>query len=140
MSDCIFCKIINGEIPSHTVYEDTHVKVFLDITQTTKGHSLLIPKAHVADVFEWTPEIGEAIGRTLPKIANALQRAFPDMQGLNIVNNNKALAYQTVFHSHIHLIPRYSETDGFSMTFTPTQQDMPTLAESIRKQLEDSYV
>lgn len=140
MSDCIFCKIIAGEIPSYTVYEDDHVKAFLDITQTTKGHTLLIPKQHVCDVFEWTPEIGAIMGQTIPKLANALSQAFPDMVGLNIVNNNKEVAYQTVFHSHVHFIPRYSETDGFSMTFTPTQQDMTAVAEAIRLQLEDSHV
>lgn len=117
MTDCIFCKIIAGEIPSAKVYEDDAVYAFLDISQATPGHTLVIPKRHVADVFEYDEELAMEVWSRVPKIARALRQALPNMQGLNIVNNNGAAAYQTVFHSHVHLIPRYSEADGFSMHF-----------------------
>lgn len=131
MTDCIFCRIINGDIPSYKVYENEHVLAFLDITQVTKGHTLIIPKTHVSDVFEWTPVISQEIGAAIPTVANILQQAFPDMQGLNIVNNNKELAYQTVFHSHVHLLPRYSSKDGFGLTFTSTNPNHETLQQTI---------
>lgn len=131
MTDCIFCRIIKGDIPSYNVYENEHVLAFLDITQVTKGHTLIIPKEHVCDVFEWTPAIAQEIGKAIPVVSNILQQAFPDMQGLNIVNNNKSLAYQTVFHSHVHLLPRYSQEDGFALTFTPTNPTPETMKQTI---------
>ena len=107
--DCIFCKILNGEIPSYKVYEDDNVLAFLDITQGTKGHTLIIPKNHVKNVYELDKKTAEDIFRVVPNIANALKKAFNPI-GLNIVNNNDK-PLQSVFHFHIHLIPRYEE-DG----------------------------
>lgn len=117
MDDCLFCKIVRGEIPSAKVYEDDLVYAFLDITQVTKGHTLLVPKQHVADIFEYDEELAAAVFSRVPKVAKALEKAFPEMEGLNIINNNKELAYQSVFHSHFHLIPRYSRDDDFSIHF-----------------------
>lgn len=123
MENCIFCKIINQEIPSYKIYEDEVVYAFLDISQTTKGHTLVIPKQHVSDIFEYDKELAGAIFARIPKIARSLEQAFPEMQGLNILNNNRELAYQTVFHSHIHLVPRYSKEDDFSIHFGNHQAD-----------------
>ncbi|MBS4749985.1 HIT domain-containing protein [Granulicatella sp. zg-ZJ] len=139
MTDCIFCNILKGNIPSYKVYEDDFVFAFLDITQVTKGHTLIIPKEHVKDVFEWTPSIATHLATAIPKVANALQKAFPDMQGLNIVNNNKELAYQSVFHSHIHLIPRYTNEDDFALTMRSNMDDytsdmMQEIAQNITNQ------
>ncbi|KPN79578.1 Histidine triad protein [Apilactobacillus kunkeei] len=117
MSDCVFCKIINGEIPSYTIYEDEYVKAFLDISQATPGHTLVVPKKHVANIYEYDEKLAEQVFSRIPKIARAIQKSAPDILGMNIVNNNGELAYQSVFHSHFHLIPRYSENDGFSMSF-----------------------
>ena len=117
MSDCVFCKIINGEIPSYTIYEDEYVKAFLDISQATPGHTLVVPKKHVANIYEYDEKLAEKVFSRIPKIARAIQKSAPDILGMNIVNNNGELAYQSVFHSHFHLIPRYSENDGFSMSF-----------------------
>ncbi|MBP2966768.1 HIT family protein [Acinetobacter baumannii] len=117
MTECIFCKIINREIPSYPIYEDDDVYAFLDITQTTKGHALVIPKKHVPDLFAYDEILAGTLFSKIPKIANGLEKAFPEMKGLNLINNNKEIAYQTVFHSHIHLIPRYSSDDDFSITF-----------------------
>ncbi|WP_086037134.1 HIT family protein [Staphylococcus aureus] len=113
MSETIFGKILTGEIPSFKVYEDDYVYAFLDISQVTKGHTLLIPKKSSANIFETDEETMKHIGAALPKVANAIKRAFnPD--GLNIIQNNGEFADQSVFHIHFHLIPRYeNDIDGF---------------------------
>ena len=118
MEDCIFCKIINGEILSYTVYEDDVVKAFLDISQNTPGHTLVAPKKHVQDIFEYDSDLAAAVFSRLPKFARAIRDSNPDIKGMNILNNNGAVAYQSVFHSHIHLIPRYSDQDDFGITFS----------------------
>lgn len=113
MSETIFGKILTGEIPSFKVYEDDYVYAFLDISQVTKGHTLLIPKKASANIFDTDEETMKHIGAALPKVANAIKRAFnPD--GLNIIQNNGEFADQSVFHIHFHLIPRYeNDIDGF---------------------------
>lgn len=140
MSDCIFCKIINGDIPSYKVYEDEDVYAFLDITQVTKGHTLVLPKKHVKDLLEYDEELAEKVFAKLPKISRSILKAFPEAKGLNVINNNSELAYQSVFHSHIHLIPRYSKEDDFSIHFGNHQKDytkeeMKEIAEKIAKEL-----
>ena len=140
MNDCIFCKIINGEIPSYKVYEDEKVYAFLDITQVTKGHTLMIPKQHVADIFEYNDVLASDVFARIPKVARALEKAFPEMKGLNILNNNRELAYQSVFHSHIHLVPRYSKEDDFSIHFVNHQdsygsEELKAIQETIVKQV-----
>lgn len=142
MSETIFSKIIKGEIPCYKVYENEHVFAFLDITQVTVGHTLLIPKTPVTDVFEWTSDIATAMGVAMPIIANALQSAFPKMKGLNILSNNKATAYQSVFHSHFHFIPRYSENDDFGLIMNSNQtqytpQQMADIAKAIQEQIKE---
>ncbi|CAI3303867.1 HIT family protein [Enterococcus cecorum] len=140
MEDCIFCKIINGEIPSYKIYEDEVVYAFLDITQVTPGHTLVVPKKHAKDIFEYDEELASQVFARIPKIARALEKAYPDMQGLNIINNNREVAYQSVFHSHIHLIPRFSPHDDFSMHFGNHQdQYNPTLMEAIAKRIRESF-
>ncbi|WP_042349652.1 HIT family protein [Bacillus massiliigorillae] len=122
MSDCIFCKIINGEIPSSKVYEDEHVLAFLDISQVTKGHTLVIPKVHKENVYELTSEMASHIFSVVPKIANALKAEYQPI-GLNTVNNNGEAAGQTVFHFHMHLLPRYGEGDGFGAVWKTNTSD-----------------
>ncbi len=140
MEDCIFCKIINGEIPSYKIYEDEVVYAFLDITQVTPGHTLVVPKKHAKDIFEYDEELASQVFARIPEIARALEKAYPDMQGLNIINNNREVAYQSVFHSHIHLIPRFSPHDDFSMHFGNHQdQYNPTLMEAIAKRIRESF-
>lgn len=141
MKDCIFCKIIAGEIPSTTVYEDDVVKAFLDITQVTPGHTLVIPKKHVPDIFAYDEDLASQVFARIPKIARAIKAANPDVAGLNLVNNNGEVAYQSVFHSHFHLIPRFSKEDGFAMKFSDnsanyTQSDLSLIAKSIETKVE----
>lgn len=142
MSETIFAKIIKGDIPCYKVYETNDVLAFLDITQTTKGHTLLIPKKTVADMFEWDEDVAIAMGKSIPLIANALQKTFPDMTGLNVLSNNKASAYQSVFHSHIHFIPRYGEDDQFSIDMRTelapyTAEEMQNIAKRIANQFKE---
>ncbi|MGJ7919420.1 HIT family protein [Neobacillus sp. LXY-4] len=139
MSDCIFCKIVNGDIPTAKVYEDEHVFAFLDISQVTKGHTLVIPKVHKKDVFELTPEIAKNLFAAVPEIANAIKTEFNPI-GLNVLNNNGEHAGQSVFHFHMHLIPRYGKGDGFGAVWKThddeyTSQDLRTIAENIGKHL-----
>ncbi|MCO7124933.1 HIT family protein [Sporolactobacillus shoreicorticis] len=115
-SNCIFCKIINGEIPSAKVYEDDNIFAFLDLGQVTKGHTLIIPKVHRKDIFHLEPEIAEKLFSKVPVIAKAIQKAFHPV-GMNLLNNNSELAGQSVFHYHLHLIPRYGKDDTFSFRF-----------------------
>lgn len=140
MNECIFCKIINQEIPSYKVYEDDTIYAFLDITQVTPGHTLVIPKKHVTDIFEYSDTLASDVFGRIPKLAKALEQAFPTMGGVNIINNNKEMAYQTVFHSHFHLLPRYGETDSFKMSFekhdiTYTPEEMQGIADKISEQV-----
>lgn len=139
MSDCIFCKIVNGEIPCAKVYEDENVLAFLDISQVTKGHTLVIPKIHKENVFELTPEIAKNIFATVPAIANSLKKEFNPI-GLNVVNNNGEAAGQSVFHFHMHLLPRYGEGDGFGAVWKThtdeySAEDFQNIAASIAKNL-----
>lgn len=115
MKQCIFCKIINKEIAGHILFENEHVLAFLDISQTTKGHTYVIP--NLEDVFSMTEEDMAHVFSVVPKIANALKTTF-NADGMNIVNNNKPVAGQTVFHYHVHLIPRYTFEDSFDVKYT----------------------
>lgn len=137
MDDCIFCKIIKGEIPSYTVYEDDVVKAFLDISQVTPGHTLMVPKKHVQDIFAYDDELAQAVFARLPKVARAIKASNPNIKGMNILNNNGKVAYQSVFHSHIHLIPRYDSDDGFAMKFTDHSKQM---TEEKYKEIQQSII
>lgn len=125
MSDCLFCKIIDGQIPSLKVYEDDHVYAFMDIMPLSKGHTLLIPKTHCKDLFDMPEEVARNLYAAAPKVANAIKAAFNPV-GMNTVNNNGAAAGQTVFHYHLHLIPRYDEKDGLKVEWNSRQAEFPT--------------
>lgn len=111
--ECIFCKILNGEIPSYKLYEDDKILAFLDITQGTKGHTLVIPKTHVSNIYEIKEDLSGYIHSKIPMIARALKQTFNPI-GLNIINNNEK-PLQSVFHYHVHLIPRYDD-DGVNIS------------------------
>jgi histidine triad (HIT) family protein len=118
--DCLFCRIASGEIPSYKLYEDDDFIAILDISQTTKGHTLLIPKEHYRNLYDLDSTLSGRMFTKLPKIANAIKRAFNPI-GLNVViNTEKPL--QAVFHFHVHLIPRY-ENDDFAIAFVNNQQN-----------------
>lgn len=140
MTDCIFCKIIEGTIPSAKIYENEHVYAFMDIMPVTKGHVLLIPKKHLENIYEFSEEDAAHLFAAAPKIANVLKDEF-ELVGMNLLNNNGAPAGQAVFHFHLHFIPRYDETDGVRVAwqtkeaeFTPER--ISELASGIREKLE----
>lgn len=141
MSDCIFCKIINGEIPNAKVFENEHVYAFLDISQVSKGHTLVIPKVHKENVFELTPEIAQQIFEVVPSIANAIKKEFNPI-GMNLLQNNGEQAGQSVFHFHLHLIPRYGKGDGFGIVWKSHEnqysgEDLQSIASSISKAIQN---
>ena len=113
MSDCIFCKIANGEIPSATLYEDEDFRVILDLGPASKGHALILPKAHAANIYEISDDMAAKAMILATKMTEALK-----CDGFNIVQNNGEPAGQTVFHFHMHLIPRY-EGDQVGITWKP---------------------
>lgn len=121
--DCLFCKIINGEVPSAKVYEDEHTLAFLDISQVTKGHTLVIPKVHTKDVYDTPPEVAGQLFSVVPAIASGIKTAY-QTAGLNVLINNEKAAGQEVFHTHIHLIPRYDNADdGFKAKWETHNDD-----------------
>ncbi|WP_342526073.1 HIT family protein [Chryseomicrobium sp. FSL W7-1435] len=122
MTNCLFCKLISGEIPSTKIYEDQDVFVFMDIMPLTKGHILVIPKEHKESVYDLSEEQAANLFRVVPKLANALKETFHPA-GMNLLNNNGAPAGQSVFHFHLHLIPRYDETDGFKATWRTKEKE-----------------
>ena len=105
MSDCIFCKIANGEIPSATLYEDEDFRVILDLGPASKGHALILPKAHAANIYEISDDMAAKAMILAKKMATKMTEALK-CDGFNIVQNNGEPAGQTVFHFHMHLIPR----------------------------------
>ena len=104
--DCIFCKIAAGEIPSATLYEDEDFRVILDLGPAARGHALILPKAHYADLCEIPEELAAKAMILAKKIVSAGRKALR-CDGYNIVQNNEECAGQTVFHFHMHMIPRY---------------------------------
>lgn len=141
MSDCVFCKIAGGEIPSRKIYEDEQVVAFLDLSQVTPGHTLVIPKEHVPNIMEYNEKLAADVFSRLPKISKAVRFFHPDIKGLNVLINNGEVASQTVFHSHIHLLPRYTKDDDFGLKWANnsekyTDNDLDQIQQDIKQALE----
>ncbi|UQS83343.1 HIT family protein [Bombilactobacillus thymidiniphilus] len=141
-NDCIFCKIIANEIPSYTIFEDEIVKAFLDLSQVNPGHVLVIPKKHLPDIYAYNSEYAGQVFARVPVIARAIRDSNPQIKGMNICLNNGKIAYQTVLHSHIHLIPRYSEQDGVLMKWADNtdkydNEKLTQIAQAIQSKLGD---
>lgn len=139
MTNCIFCKIISGEIPSVKIYEDEHVFAFMDIMPLSKGHTLLIPKTHREFVYDLQPDEAAKLFSVAPKIASAIKETF-NPEGMNLLNNNGAKAGQSVFHFHLHFIPRYGEKDGFGAKWVTKEKEFTSeriqeLAEEVKSKL-----
>jgi histidine triad (HIT) family protein len=136
MKDCIFCKVIKGELPSAKVYEDDKVIGILDISPNNKGHCLVIPKKHSKDLLDMNEDDLTATINAIQKISNAVSRAFNC--GFNIVMNNGKEGGQVVFHSHIHIIPRFAN-DGIKFEVKHLKyegDEMREFAEKIRKHIQ----
>ncbi len=133
----IFEKIVKREIPAYIVYEDDLTLAFLDISQATKGHTLVIPKKRYENVYELDDEIAGHLYKVVVKVSKALKKAL-NLEGLNIVNNNGVLAGQAVFHYHIHLIPRYEGDDYTSRGVFHGDEYSSEDFESLRLKISDS--
>lgn len=134
MDNCIFCKIANGEIPSATLYEDEDFRVILDLGPASKGHALILPKAHAANLFELPDDLAEKAILVAKKVGAKLTEAL-GCDGLNLVQNNGEAAGQTVFHFHMHLIPRWNN-DGVGVTWNPgtlTDEDKADILAKMNK-------
>lgn len=105
-AECIFCKLANGEIPTATLYEDKDFRVILDANPASKGHALIIPKEHYRNLYDLDDELSSKVLVLAKKMVNTLKEVL-GCTGYNIVQNNEKSAGQTVFHFHMHLIPRY---------------------------------
>lgn len=125
--DCIFCKIANGEIPSKTIYEDEEFRVILDLGPATKGHALILPKDHFANLYELPDETAANVMKLAKKMAAQMTEKL-GCDGFNLVQNNGETAGQTVFHFHLHLIPRY-KNDGQKIGWNPGSPSQEELEE-----------
>ena len=134
MSDCIFCKINAGDIPSATKYENNEFKEILDRFPSGEGHALILPKNHVANIFEIDPEQAGRLFALAAKLAKAMKEVL-GFEHMNILQNNGTVAGQTVFHFHLHLIPRW-EGDGINIGWTPTEPTDEEIA-AVKAKLEN---
>ena len=134
MDNCIFCKIANHEIPSKSIYEDDYCLAFLDLSQTTDGHTLVIPKKHYKNLVETDNEVLAHLFEAVQKTAKILEEKL-DAKGFNFVSNMNEVAGQTVHHVHIHIIPRYSENDTFELGYQDRSKevDLNAIYNSITK-------
>ena len=127
-NNCIFCKIANGEIPSATIYEDTDFRVILDLSPASKGHALILPKEHYANLFELDDKVAAKVLPVAKKVVTKMKEVL-DCDGYNLVQNNGEIAGQTVNHFHLHLIPRY-QGDNVGL-----QWNAGTLSEEVKEEI-----
>jgi histidine triad (HIT) family protein len=113
MKDCIFCKIVAGELPAHKVYEDAQTLAFLDIRPVNAGHTLVVPKKHSTNIFDIEAEDWQAVAKTVRTVAGAIERGV-EADGVNLAMNNREHAGQVVDHPHVHIIPRF-KGDGLKL-------------------------
>ena len=130
--NCIFCKILAGEIPSTAVYEDDDFKAILDVNPAARGHVIILPKNHAANIYELPDEDASKIMVVAKKIATAIEKAY-HCDGVNILQNNGEAAGQTVFHLHVHVIPRFK---GDTLNIGWKQGDMPEDLDAICKEIQ----
>lgn len=132
--DCLFCKIANGEIPSKTIYEDEMFRVILDLAPASKGHALILSKSHADNLFELPEETAAAAMKLAKKLASKMKDALC-ADGFNLLQNNGESAGQTIFHFHMHLIPRYKEEEQ-CISFIAgkaTQEELEEIKQQILK-------
>ena len=127
VNNCIFCAIVEGRSPSHTVYEDEHAIAFMDINPALDGHTLVIPRRHTRDLWEIEEETARHVMAAAVRVAANIRKALsPD--GINIMHATGVVAFQSVFHFHLHLIPRWSG-DPIRIPFVPRPGDRTKIAE-----------
>jgi histidine triad (HIT) family protein len=121
MDDCLFCKIVAGEVPAEKVAEDERTVAFMDINPATRGHLLVVPRKHARDLLEIEPDELAAVAQSAQRMAGRIVETL-DADGVNLLNSCGSAAWQTVFHFHIHVIPRY-EDDPLRLPWIPGPGD-----------------
>jgi histidine triad (HIT) family protein len=137
MSDCVFCKIVAGQIPSTRVHEDELTLAFMDIGEVNPGHVLVAVKPHVENIYGLNDTLAAAVFRTATHVARAVKKAFSP-EGVTLYQANGAAAGQTVYHFHLHVVPRYAQ-DGMRLTWpakNPTREQLDANAARLRAALE----
>lgn len=133
--NCLMCKLANGDIPTNAIYEDEEFKVVMDISPATKGHALVLPKEHYANIYEIDAEL---LGKAVKVGQKVIKYVTPiiECDGYNLLQNNGEIAGQTIFHFHLHLIPRYKDADNTNVLTTGhvsfTDEEMKEICESMR--------
>ena len=129
---CIFCEIIAGNIPGKKVYEDDEVLAILDISQTTKGHTLVMPKKHYENFLEMP---ADEFGRLMEKVQHVAKKTVRNLEanGCNVLINTNAVAGQSVMHTHVHIIPRYDENDTIRVEFKENKFDLDEILKKINQ-------
>ena len=137
MHDDVFCKIVRGEIPCYKIYEDQDVLAFLDISQVTKGHALVIPKEHYDNFLSVPQEVMHKVMDVAQRIGQVAIK-YLGAKGVNILSNCYEAAGQSVMHFHVHVIPRYDNNEGFILEMKSNSEglNLPALAEQIHKELK----
>ncbi|MGB3301802.1 HIT family protein [Gordonia sp. (in: high G+C Gram-positive bacteria)] len=138
MSDCIFCAIVEGTGPAHIVYSDDDVVAFLDISPVTSGHTLVVPRRHSSGLADLDPAIGGKVFAVGQRIAAAMRSGAIGADGVNLAMNDGRAAFQSVFHSHLHVVPRHTgDKVSFVKGFlTRRARDLETVAASLREAVE----
>lgn len=131
MPDCVFCRIVRGELPSFNIYENEHVLAFLDIHPTSPGHTLVIPKRHAANIFEISENDWASVSGAVHMLAGKIESAV-GADGVNIMMSNREHAGQTVYHAHVHLIPRFK---GDGLKHWPQKTYKEGEAESVQEKI-----
>jgi histidine triad (HIT) family protein len=137
MSDCVFCKIIAGELPSAKVHEDALTLAFMDIGEVNPGHMLVTVKQHVENIYGLDETLAAAVFRTAARVARAAKKAYAP-EGLTLYQANGVAAGQTVFHFHLHLVPRHAR-DGMRLSWpakNPTREQLEANAARLRAALD----
>jgi histidine triad (HIT) family protein len=133
--DCIFCKIVAGELPATIVDEDEHTIAFMDINPATRGHALVVPRAHAADLLEIEPDQLAAVSAAAQRLARRVKQRL-GADGVNVINSCGAVAWQTVFHFHLHVIPRY-RGDPLRLPWQPAPGDVAEIAAAAARLTND---
>jgi histidine triad (HIT) family protein len=134
MGECIFCDIVAGTAPAEVLYEDESAVAFLDIAQATEGHTLVVPREHCVDLFDIGEDRAAEVMRTAVRVADILKAAL-GAEGMNLINASGRIAWQQVFHFHLHLVPRYA-IDELALPWQPGEgvppERLSNLAERVR--------
>lgn len=137
MDNCIFCKIVAGELPAAVLYEDEHLVAVMDAFPATRGHVLIFPKAHALDLYDLPQETAAAVLPLAQKLARAIRTALQP-EGINVIQNNGKAAGQVVMHYHLHIVPRYAEDNVVIKSMSPpktTPEERAETAASIKRKI-----